>query len=193
MHTRKLIAIAALGLFGGISAVSAHTTSLGYVPGAVAGTVTFWTGTYGPGHVSTVLAEGTGLLTGFSLAYSSGVTPFMGVVSAKPTGLVDGVNNFFWGSFAAGSFGTGVDPLLNGGPIWWESITLTGLSAGTYDFTIADDARTTASWRTIDGLGSVRITLTAADVSGVPEPLSLALAGLGLVGVALSRRGKKAA
>ncbi len=192
MLTRKHIAVAALTLLGGITAASAHTTSLGYVPGATAGTVTFWAGTYGPGHTSTVGPEGTGTLTGvLPLVYSS-TQSFMGVVSSKPTGLVDGTNNFFWGSFSAGSFGATVDPLLSGGPVWWESITLTGLTAGDYDFTIANDARTTASWQNIDGLASVRLTLTGQDVSGtVPEPISLALVGLGLAGVAFTRRKQK--
>lgn len=170
------------------SVTLAHTTSLGYVPGNVPGSVTFYAGNYSHGSVPG--DEGTGLLTGFSLPFSSGVLPFnLPVVTSKPTGLVDGSNNFFWepvgGSYV---FGTGVDPHLFGGVVDWEGLTITGLLPGVYDFTIANDGRTTQQFTNLSA-GSVRITLNAADVRGtVPEPAPIALLGIGLVGFIASRR-----
>lgn len=198
----KRLTLALLLSMGVVTGASAHTTSLGYVPGTNAGEVTFWAGHYN--HSGLPGAEGTGQLVGFSLVYDSGIVPFsIGPVASKPAGLVDGTNNFFWGA-SPYPFGLTTDPNLFGGVVHWEGLTMTGLSPGIYDFTIADDARTTQEWANLSslggGVGSVRITLTGQDTGGggggeVSEPASLALLGIGLLGLAARRlaRRRKAA
>ena len=197
MKTMKKVALAVLMSVGTITAASAHTTSLGYVPGTNAGEVTFWAGHYSHGGIPG--AQGAGLLTGVTnLLFSSGVLPFNGVVVSRPAGLIDGTNNFFWSDFPY-TFGLTVDPSLFGGIVHWESITISGLAAGVYDFLISDDARTTDEWANLSRvggqIGTVRLTLNAGDIGGggtVPEPGSLALLGLGLAALAAMRKKKSA-
>jgi hypothetical protein len=201
---KKLIFVKLLAVTGLVtlfsSAASAHTVSVGYIPTST-GSVTFWAGAYT--HAGGFKDEGTGTLVGVGAGntYNSGAIPFnIPVVGTKPSGLVDGTNNFYFsptpgsgGDCTVGAvFGSSTYTCNNGPITGWEGITFTGLVAGTYDFSIRDDARTTDLFRN-PAAGSVRVILTTADVSGpatgtVPEPTTVALLGLGMVGFAASRR-----
>ena len=177
----------------------AHTTSLGYVPGFAAGEVTFWTGSYE--HGGTVSNEGTFTLTGvtnplFSSTINANVLP----VNSKPTGLVDGTNNFFWNQVGSTyTFPNSVDPNLFGGVVHWQGIKFTGLVAGTYDFGCGTTCGSTQQWASLSTVGgadgTVRITLTSRDVGGaIPESSTWAMmiAGFGIAGMSLRSRRRNA-
>ncbi len=108
---------------------SAHTTSLGYVPGFAPGTVTFWTGSYE--HTGIAVNEGTFTLQGVTNpAYLAVVNANVLPTRTRPAGLVDGTNNFFWAqSGSTYTFPNSVDPLLFGGIVDWQGITFSGLAA----------------------------------------------------------------
>ena len=184
--------LAGIALAAASVPAAAHTTSLGYVPGSVNGSVIIWAGHYSHGDLPSV--EGIGTLTGVSLTYSS-TKPFsIGVVSSKPTGLVDGKNNFFW-SAAPYIFPQNVDPNLFGGVVQWQGVEFTGLAAGTYDYTCGNTCGTSAEWDSLSTAGgnggTVRFTLTNGDINpGVPEPATwgMMLVGFGVVGATMRRR-----
>ena len=79
-----LTAVAVLALGG---AAQAHTTSLGYTPGATTGSVIIWSGHYN--HSGLPPLEGTAYLDGVSLSYSSSAPYSIGPVSTRPAGLVE--------------------------------------------------------------------------------------------------------
>ena len=172
------------------TSANAHTTSLGYVPGVVPGDVTFWTGSYE--HGGSVGNEGTFSLQGITNPlYQSMVGANVAPTTVKPTGLINGTNNFFWNQVSGGyTFPNGVDPILFGGVKYWQGITFSGLAAGTYSFTCGSTCGSTQQWATLTN-GAVQITLTASDVSGaIPEPATwmMMLMGFGLIGAAMRRK-----
>ena len=221
MFTRKLLAITgaivSLGCFSG--AAQAHTTSLGFVPGANPGEVTFWTGSYFHGGIAT--NEGTLTVTGVDVTFGPTTQAFDMIVggnsspvgAAKPAGLVDGTNNFFWASSPDPSFTyefpVNTDPNLFGGIRTWQGVTFAGLNPGTYDFTCGATCGTTQQWDSLSTAGSVknlsgqglgadtlRFTLTGSDIGGggtngtvtVAEPATLLLLAAGMLGLGLRER-----
>lgn len=178
----------------------AHTSSLGYVPGTTPGSVTFWTGSYE--HGTSVFNEGTFTLTGLDVPYSAVVNANVAPVSVKPTGLVDGVNNFFWAedpTTGGYDFPVSTDPIIFGlGISYWQGISFTGLAPGNYSFTCGETCGTTQQWESLSD-EAVNITLTSGDIGqpspgGVPEPSTWAMlmGGIGLLGGVLRARRKAA-
>src|SRR6266850_7872367 len=93
---RVVIALSALTMLAIGTIAQAHTTSIGFVPGVNPGEVTFYTGSYS--HGGTPVNEGSLTLTGVSLSFGPTTVAFdIAPVGTKPSGLVDGTNNFFWG------------------------------------------------------------------------------------------------
>ena len=179
---RKLTIAAALVGASIAASASAHTTSLGYVPGTNPGEVTFWAGSYHAGGVN----EGMFTLTNLDTMVSQTVAPNIGVTNVMPTGLVDGTNNFYWGYDNA--YGYNTDQGIGGGVAIWQGITFSGLSAGNYEFTCGNTCGTSAVWATWSQ-GAVQLTLTGRDVGGsVPEPSTWAMLLLGFLGIGLTLR-----
>ncbi|HVX75670.1 MAG TPA: autotransporter outer membrane beta-barrel domain-containing protein [Bradyrhizobium sp.] len=134
----------------------AHTVSIGYVsdgPGAI----TFWYGTY---HTGVTYTEGSLQLVGGS-GYSATVA-FTLLTLVKPTGLVDGTNNFYSnGTTLVGDFASSA--YAYAGPVAaWQGAAFTGLRAGTYTFTYIPIATPTQVWQPED---SVILSYTV-DLSG---------------------------
>ena len=169
---RVLGLLGLIGICAGIGTAAAHTTSLGYVPGTTAGSVTFWTGSYS--HGGTPVNEGTATLTGVSVNYIQVVNFNVPPVGTKPAGLVDGTNNFFWGPLVGSSypFPVSVDPVLFGGVIWWQGVTFTGLVPGTYTFTCGNNCGVTQQWQSLNtGAGeTVTVNLTGSVIGGGGGP-----------------------
>lgn len=154
-HPFSQVKIAAALLCSGLlsTGLQAHTTSVGY-ENAGPGSSTFWYGTYHNANYT----EGSLQVTGTN-GYSS-TTPFTLLVSTKPTGLVDGTNNFY--SDGTALTGTPTDDIAA-----WQGATFTGLSPATYTFTYVPIDSPTSSWApTDDVILSSSVTLSSVDLGG---------------------------
>ena len=195
-------AVASLALFGAIQKASAHATSIGF-ENAGAGSVTVWMGTYG--HGSDNLQGGMNLVGVMGNPFASTTLNFDTLVTGglgnQPAGLIDGTTNFY----ASGNVGGGA-PLLGFNPFTgvvnannpsgfslptthWQGVTFSGLGAGSYQFTYIPIANPTAEWTPWNANMNAVFDLTAVVVP-TPEPGTLGLLGLGLMGLGLARRRK---
>jgi hypothetical protein len=167
---RLSVLLGIVGLLAWIGVANAHTTSIGYVPGGTPGSVTFWTGSYS--HGGTPVNEGTATLTGVSVVYNQVVSFDIPPVGTKPVGLVDGTNNFYWCNDATFSFPCSTDGGIGGGVVWWQGVTFTGLTPGTYTFSCGGTCGVTAQWDTLPGAsGSVTVNLTGVVIGGGPTEI----------------------
>ncbi|NKB37185.1 MAG: PEP-CTERM sorting domain-containing protein [Gammaproteobacteria bacterium] len=158
---------------------NAHTISVGTANAGATGSVTVYLGTYQSGH-GTVAPEG-------AITIGTQTVNFGNLISggAKPSVLVDGVNNFF--SSGAGSY-TSATNTTGRTQVFWQSATLTGLTAGMHTYTIS--SMFTINWADWGGAGSNWTGTVDIPNSSVqtPEPAMLALFGLGLAGLGFSRK-----
>lgn len=192
----KLLKLAAALLVAGVGVAHAHTVTFGY-ENAGPGAVTFWYGSYhthgngdGPdteGALNLVGINGNPFAsTTVNWTLERGdpatCTGSAAICSGQPAGLINGVTNFM-----DPSYGTDYSTVLS-----WQGVTFTGLAAGDYQFSYVPIASPSAHWAPwSSAVQTGNITLTGDIVNGVPEPASLALVALALLGVAASR--KKAA
>ena len=166
---RKALTVAALVLLLGIGTAGAHTMTIGYVNSGP-GSVTFW---YGSWHALTPpLFEGSFNLVGINgNPYPSTTVSFnqsVGCVTsipncpAKPTGLVDGTNNFY----ACSPNNLCATDVNGNGPVGkWQGVTFTGLAAGDYRFTYLPIANPSVDWAPANtAVQSSVVTLSGAIV-----------------------------
>ena len=199
-NINKVIFWASLSIFAMVSMpVQAHTVSLGYLPGSNPGEVIIWTGSYHDITENGGVNEGATTLTGIlSTIYGPVTIPFnITPTSTKPIGLLDGTNNFYWAG--DGTFPINVNPLIAGGPQLWQGVLFAGLNTGDYSASCGSTCGTSDVFNSWSSTGTVNISLTSQDIGGggtngrVPEPATLALFGLGLVGLGVARRRKQMA
>lgn len=193
MH-KKLSVVAAAVLAVAAGTASAHTISIGVYNAGGPGNVTLAMGTYFHG---TPLFEGSMALIAGPM--TTGAVGFSSVTTTKPGGLIDGTNNFyadavgFNNNLPSNSFTKATNTVGLGAVVNWQEVTFTGLVAGTYTYQLS--GMTTVNWLNVNSnqnnwTGTIVISGATA---GVPEPGSLALAGLALVGLAAAGLRRRAA
>ncbi len=171
---RALATVAAV--LGFCGAATAHTVSFGTVNAGTPGTVTFWMGSYHGDFL-----EGALTIAGSTYAFNT-------LVTTLPAGLSLGINNFFASNNGTvGQYTSTSSPCctING----WQGVTVSGLSAGVQTYTISGmTSANWADWNSSQANWTGSINVPGSSVGNVPEPTSVALAGLALLGLALSRR-----
>ncbi|MFT5139779.1 MAG: hypothetical protein ACI9H8_000407 [Lysobacterales bacterium] len=158
----------------------AHTTSIGFTPGANQGEVIFYTGSY---HPNVGVNEGTLTLTGINgTVYGPTELAFnIPSVNVKPAGLVDGTNNCYVTIANLVDCTLLADPIRSGPVIIWQGVTFAGLQAGDYSFSCGTTCGTSDIFNSL-GTGSGVLTLTSQTVGG-NEDASISVPTLSLAGV----------
>ncbi len=155
---------------------SAHTVSFGSVNAGAPGSVTIWLGSYHTGAPN----EGSLTMGGNTYAFNL-------LAASLPTGLILGDNNFYAsGTSTVGEYNSLNDPCC--GVSRWQGVTVAGLSAGFQSYTVSGmNTVNFSDWNSSTANWSGRIFIPGSSV-GVPEPTSVALVGLSLLALGLSRR-----
>jgi hypothetical protein len=105
--------------------------------------------------------------------------------TASMTGLDGALVNSIYSSYD----GAGTLSALTSSDDDWLHVTISGLSAGTHNITADYGPGGLTSW-TLDGGVTTTPIVTPPPTSNVSEPASIALLGLGLIGLGFTRRRK---
>lgn len=171
------LALSAVALAVSTSA-SAHTVSLGSINAGAPGTVSIWLGSYHTGAPN----EGSLTIGGNTYAFNL-------LSAVLPTGLVDGVNNFYAPNSggAVGQYDQAVNNTLT--VTQWQGVTVAGLVAGLQPYTISGmNTVNFSDWNSSTPNWTGSVNIPGSSVNAVPEPTSVALLALGLLGLGFSRR-----
>jgi uncharacterized protein YhjY with autotransporter beta-barrel domain len=151
---RTLVLATATSLLFSMTAANAHTVSVGY-EALGGGVFDIWYGSYHSPSEATY-TEGSLQFVGPSI---STTVAFTMLTYTKPSGLIDGVTNFYSNATGTGLTGTPVAITGNGGSfagtaasvLSWQGVQFTGIiRPGTYTFTYIPIAMPTEVWDPIN-------------------------------------------